>query len=197
MKIKLVLLAAAALLFADVAAAQVKSGTAAQGVKSQRMTAPVPPVTPLISGTYIVSLTSLCQLTFDTKKDTETPSPSPQANGDIALLETIVNGNLEQSVGTATFDSGAGTMSFDGRAIHGDIWIYTNLPGGVVMEDIPDTITNAPYSNTATTLTINGQVYHAVYAGISGGIVQTAMFNTLLSSGPNNHCSIRGIAVKQ
>ena len=145
--------------------------------------------TPVISGNYVYVTRTLCQptLTLQYAKD---------HNG-----QTFVNGvNLtasessSQNMGQADFDPSTATVSYSGTDDSGDnVLLQTSggLQGSVISEKAESG--SVAYSNTATTVTLNGATFHASYGKTVKGVVQSFSLVGLDSAG----CSEQWDATQQ
>jgi hypothetical protein len=180
MNFKIFLLAAVATLLGEAAMAQ------------NPLTAATTTATPVLSGTYIVRVTHLCQVVLST---TTTGS---------ATNVTVTNsGDANQNIGTITFNHTSGQATLSADSIDGSplLVIADGNQLGLSLGDTPPG--NPPpsfaYSNTSTsfTVTIGGKpvTYHAFYANINSGtkVPQFIIFGGIEKPG----CTTTGIAIRQ
>jgi hypothetical protein len=139
-----------------------------------------PSATPALSGSYAFAMTSICQADL----------AATASGGAITSLVFTNIGNLTQRVGVADFNTPAQTMIFSGTKYNAPL-VQMN-PNSFELSQAPDAAT-FPYSNTATTLTINGVLYSVVYASVSGGIAHYFAFAGNLNDG----CTHSGHAMRQ
>jgi hypothetical protein len=177
MKFRIALLAALTMMLGDAAIAQ--NGP--------------PTVTPILSGTYIVRVTHVCQATIAVNQDQGTVTGVTMGN----------SGDSNQNIGTVTFDHGQATLS--AHSIDGSPLLLTmngGLPLGMGLTDTPPP--NPPpafhFSNDGTsfTITLESQqmvTYNAVYANVNPGtkIPQFMIFGGIEKPG----CTTTGIAIHQ
>ncbi len=139
--------------------------------------------TPLISGTYLVTYIETCQAEISTSADAK--------SGDVNSVNTVSDGKISHTIGTAVFSQKAGTVSLNGFQQTGDLFILQNLGGQSVSDQTWSQ--NWTYTNTATALILNGNSFHAFYANVAGGIAKTVVFSGIPSSG----CAATGTLVKE
>jgi hypothetical protein len=107
---------------------------------------------PKLAGAYAYTINSPCQAKIGTIKG---------GDGDVMAFNGYF-GEIYHEMGTATFS--AGTLSITGSFVRGALVIIDNV--GKKMSAPTATSMNVPVSNTATTVTIDGQTWPAVYASI-------------------------------
>jgi hypothetical protein len=127
-----------------------------------------------LSGTYVILMQTTCQII-------------------ISGSTTLAPGGSSNSVGSAVFTPSAKT----GNA--GIVVIDETVIGGAPVTSGTGSVVSSPqhatvaYSNSATTLTINGIRYNAVYSNIQNGIAERVFFNGVLSEGRfANACAVFG-----
>jgi hypothetical protein len=138
--------------------------------------------TPTISGSYNLSTSEYCQ-----------PVYNPWPTG----TQLSYEGLHASSIGTADFDSSTGNVSATGETISGKV-IVTNSTAGN-MTAAPYTL-SGPYSNTATTFTLDGTDYQVDYAYVVKGLAQTFHFYTTTTLGTGvtaANCVVQGSAALQ
>jgi hypothetical protein len=181
---RIILLAATTMLLGDVAMAQ-------PAVMPATST-----VAPVLSDTYIVRVTHVCQVLIDVTQTTPNP---------VAGVTVSNSGDANQNIGTITFNHSTGKATMAADSIDGSPILFTyngSGPLGTVLADTPPP--NPPpaytYSNTNTSFTValegGGSVtYHAFYAGINGStkIPQFVIFGGIEKPG----CTTTGIAIHQ
>ena len=126
-----------------------------------------PKAAPTISGSYVYSHRSFCQPTI-------TVSTATDQNGQtfVSGLNLTSSGDTEQESGLAKFDPSTLTVSYVGvrdsgstvllqltNGLQGDVFAQKNQSG------------SAAYSNTDSTVTINGTTYAATYGKTTKGVV--------------------------
>jgi hypothetical protein len=183
MNFKIFLLAAVATLLGEAAMAQ------------SPLTAATTTATPVLSGTYIVRVTHLCQVVLST-------TTNGSAGG--SSIVTVTNsGDANQNIGTITFNHASGKATLSADSIDGSplLVIADGNQLGLSLGDTPPG--NPPpsfdYSNTSTsfTVTIGGKpvTYHAFYANINSStkVPQFIIFGGIEKPG----CTTTGIAIHQ
>lgn len=183
MKFRIVLVAAMTMLVGDVAIAQV----AIPGATA---------VTPVLSGTYIVRVTHVCQVLVDITQD----NPNP-----VAGVTVLNSGDANQNIGTITFNHGNGKVTMAADSIDGSPVLFSYngaAPLGNMLTDTPPPSSppTFSYSNTSNSFTVGlengGNVtYHAFYANINSStkIPQFIIFGGIEKAG----CTTTGIAIHQ
>lgn len=119
---------------------------------------------PVISGGYIFSASSNCQAIITVYKNEE---------GQVTAF-SVHNGSLNGISGTATFTPSTGRVVISGTSVDGPLVIVRssdNSGQDRPLEQI-DISLDWPYSNTETTITINGIIYRAAFGKKAGKIVQ-------------------------
>lgn len=132
------------------------------------LTAPAFAAVPAISGKYALGASGTCQ--------------AIQSGSVVGLIESLNE--------LANFDSTTGMVKFTGTGIFGDLVVWTNGTSGYETKTINQTQT---YSNTATTVTVNGITYNIVYGPVKNGIAQSAIYNGFDANG----CPVTGVAIRQ
>jgi hypothetical protein len=161
------------------------------------LTAATTTATPVLSGTYIVRVTHVCQVSLGV---TQTQGPN-------VVTGVVVNnsGDANQNIGTITFNHTTGKATMAADSIDGSPILFTyngSGPLGTVLADTPPP--NPPpaytYSNTSTSFTValegGGNVtYHAFYANVNSStkIPQFVIFGGIEKPG----CTTTGIAIHQ
>jgi hypothetical protein len=140
---------------------------------------PLAAATPVISGNYVYVTRTLCQptLTLQYAKDHNN--------------QTFVNGvNLTtpessgQNVGQASFDKSTATVTYSGTDDSGDNVLLQTSGGlqGAVISEKPQSGSTG-YSNTATTVTLNGATFNATYGKSTKGVADAFSLVGLDSAG--------------
>jgi len=181
MRFRIGLLAAATMSFGPVAIAQTA-------------------VTPNLSGTYIVRVTHLCQVTIAVS--------STQGNQGGPTVNDVTAGNsgdANQNIGTITFNHATGKVAMAADSIDGSPVLFTFNGGSPLGTPLTDTPPSNPpptfnYSNDSTSFTVGlesgGSVtYHAFYTSVHGStkIPQFVIFGGIEKPG----CTTTGIAIHQ
>jgi hypothetical protein len=103
-------------------------------------------------------------------------------------------GGSSNSVGTAVFTPSANNRNA------GVVEINETVVGGPLLASVTGTIVSSPlhatvaYSASATTLTINGIRYNAIYSNIRNAVADRVFFNGILGAGTfTNACSSFGV----
>jgi hypothetical protein len=156
----------------------------------------VPASAQTISGKYVVTVTKLCQLTG-------TYNFSTAGLGNNYLNEINSSGSsFKQSLYQATFSPSKGNVAINGFDDGGDLEIFQIT--GSVSATLGSTITQAPnsakssYSNTATTFTINGQVFNAMYGQVDKkGVAHYVAFQGVFAGDSGQECTEQGTASAQ
>jgi hypothetical protein len=143
-----------------------------------------------LNGTYELVFVQDCQATFS-----YTPDPSPPNN--VSSLNTVDNGKLSGTIGTAVFNSTKHTVTITGWQDQGSLLMIEGIKGATVMKDatFSQKLTFATgagtLSLTSTTKPISTLDFSAVYGSLDGDVAGSVDF--LLSAGFNG-CSIHGSA---
>lgn len=141
---------------------------------------------PRLSGVYALSLTENCQVTLTTHTDPNT--------GDVDSLETVDDGKLSETVASAKFNAAAGTITLSGAQGKGSILLVPGLSDpSEVMAQLA-TSESLSFSNTGSTLTINGDTFTAAYGDIAAGV---AHYVTFMRVDTMKGCVEHGTAVHQ
>jgi hypothetical protein len=151
---------------------------------------------PVISGKYIVTITKYCQLVGTYNFATT------NATGDYVNAINTSGSNFKQSMLLATFSPAKGTVSIDGIDDGGDIEIFKFT--GVENNQFGNPIAQTPnsgkvdYSNTATSLTISGQTYSALYGQVNKkGAAGYVAFEGAFQNESGLLCTEQGVAQAQ
>jgi hypothetical protein len=181
---RIILLAATTMLLGDIALAQLA------------VTPATSTATPVLSGTYIVRVTHVCQVLIDITQTTPNP---------VAGVTVDNSGDANQNIGTITFNHSTGKATMSADSLDGSPVLFSYngaTPLGNVLTDTPPPIPppSYAYSNTGTSFTVGlesgGSVtYHAFYANINGStkIPQFVIFGGIEKAG----CTTTGIAIHQ
>jgi hypothetical protein len=156
----------------------------------------VPASAQTISGKYIVTVTKLCQLTG-------TYNFSTAGLGNNYLNEIDSSGSsFKQSLYQATFSPTKGTATINGFDSGGDLEIF-QVTGSVtatlgnVISQVPNS-GKSSYSNTATTFTINGQPFNAMYGQVDKkGVAHYVAFQGVFAGDSGQQCTEQGTASAQ
>jgi hypothetical protein len=127
-----------------------------------------PPAVPTLNGTYMFTGSNYCQPVVDT------------TTGDI-----VNQGEVDQLIGTLTLNAKKGTFALSTTLDSGGA---LTTPGTGLWQQKPLTA-NGSFSNTATTLTINGTVSPITYGVVKKGVAQSAVFMNLNVSSNNANCT--------
>jgi hypothetical protein len=186
MKFRIVLLAAATMSFGPAAMAQ----TALTAAK----------VTPILSGTYIVRVTHVCQVTIAV-----TQSQSNQGGPTVSNVTAGNSGDANQNIGTVTFDHTTGKVTMAADSIDGSPVLFSFNDGTQLGTPLTDTPPSNPpptfnYSNDSTSFTVGLEsglsvTYHAFYASLNSSTKnpQFMIFGGIEKPG----CTTTGIAIHQ
>ena len=156
----------------------------------------VPASAQTISGKYIVTVTKLCQLTG-------TYNFSTAGLGNNYLNQINSSGSsFKQSLYQATFSPTKGNVTITGFDNSGDLEIFQIT--GSVNATLGNTVTQTPssqksaYSNTATTFTIGGQPFNAMYGQIDKkGVAHYLAFQGVFANDSGQQCTEQGTASMQ
>ena|ERR1700733_5735173 len=156
----------------------------------------VPASAQTISGKYVVTVTKLCQLTG-------TYNFSTAGLGNNYLNEIDSSGsNFKQSLYQATFSPTKGNVTINGFDNGGDLEIFHIT--GSINTTLGNAITQvansgkSTYSNTATTFTINGQAYNAMYGQVDKkGVAHYVAFQGVFAGDSGQECTEQGTASAQ
>jgi hypothetical protein len=135
---------------------------------------------PRLVGVYAYTINSPCQAKIGTIKD---------GDGDVVSLNGYF-GEIYHEIGTATFS--AGTLSLTGTRVRGALAIVDGV--GRKMSAPTATSMSVPFSNTASTITVGGKTWPAVYASIDGNNV--AHFMSFLNR-DGTDCATTGTFVRR
>ncbi len=125
---------------------------------------------PKLSGTYIVNYNEVCQASLvDGQGDT---------------------GESHSEALTVTFDDSTMTATLSGIDIQGALVDMNGTPSGYTQVPLSG---SGPYSNTKTTVTIDGTKFNIFYGPVKHGIAQSAAFNGITSG----NCAASAMAVLQ
>jgi len=128
--------------------------------------APDPKAAPTISGNYVYATRTFCQPTIvvDYAND---------QNGQTFVQGLNLNspGGTKHEVGSGTFDPSTQTVTYKGVQDSGDT-VLLQLSGGLQGQVFTEKNNSgsASYSNTNSTLTINGVTYSATYGKTTKGV---------------------------
>jgi hypothetical protein len=128
------------------------------------------PGTPVLSGSYVTSFTQFCQPNLQA---TYIKGSTTLAN---INLSTSNYGQFEVSALAADFDSSTKTVTFTGSGNSGTAQEITDNNGTLWGLNFVNGSVNQSYSysNTSTTLTINGTDFQIVYGALKKGVAQSA-----------------------
>jgi hypothetical protein len=160
-----------------------------------------PAATPILSGTYIVRVTHVCQPTIAV---TQSQGNGPPTVTDVTVGPPGFSGDANQNIGTVDFDHASGLATLSAHSIDGSPFVLTmngGLPLGNLVTDTPppSPLPTFPFSNTDTLFRIttnSGLVtYYAFYANINQGskIPQFMIFGGIEKPGRTT----TGIAIHQ
>ncbi|HEY5046580.1 MAG TPA: hypothetical protein VII49_00985 [Rhizomicrobium sp.] len=122
---------------------------------------------PTISGKYISTFNAICQ-----------------------AVDSNQDGLIDNGAEVTNFDSSTAMLHTTGYGIDGSLVVWPGGTAGLTQFKLSQT---APYSNTATTLTIDGIVYNVVYGTVKNGIAQSLAISGI---GPNG-CATAIAAFRQ
>jgi hypothetical protein len=140
--------------------------------------------TPEISGTYIFSGSSNCQAVVSVMKNAE---------GQVIGIHLANEGALNAIVGTATFTPATGHVRLSGTNFDGALVILQGTTDPRRIRSLP-LDEDWAYSNTDTTVTINGVVYRVAYGKRSANVVQQF---TVAGREENNRCAFGATFIRR
>lgn len=120
--------------------------------------APANAAVPKISGKYIVADSGTCQ----------------------AIQDGSNPGLILSLIETANFDPATGMVKLTGVGVGGDLVVWSGGTAGYQTQTLSKTHS---YSNTATTLTVNGNTLNIIYGAVKNGIAQSAVINGVDGNG--------------
>jgi hypothetical protein len=136
---------------------------------------------PGLSGTYLITYVETCQASFSWGTDPST--------GDINTINSVDDGKISTTTGTALFNQTAGRVHIQGFEEIGDLLIIQEH-GGNVMADKPFDLTTG-YNVTANSIILGGVRYHASFSP-STGTANQVVFSGISSGGGNGNCAVTG-----
>jgi hypothetical protein len=153
--------------------------------------------TPILSGTYLVTLRSFCQPTVTANFAT---SGSDSFVDNLSSNDASVDAFMQEIL-SVTFNPAKGKITFTGFQDQGSNLLlqFTGSRSGTfgsALTEQPDK-GSSKYSNTATTLTVNGDTSNAVYGGIDANGVAHSLIFMGLSGDNGTTCSAQGEATRQ
>jgi hypothetical protein len=125
---------------------------------------------PVLSGKYATTYNEICQA------GTNATSNSAGATYNQILV--------------ADFNNAKKTVKLTGISVSGALVVANGVPAGLTQTPIN---TSQSYSNTATTITIGGDKFNALYGPLILGMPQWTVFGGMTSSG----CSASATAIRQ
>jgi len=158
--------------------------------------APAVAAAPAISGKYIVTERRMCQAvaTFNFDNTVNT--------GDFVNGVNLNGGIFKNSLVLANFSPAKGKVTVDGIDEGGDAMLFAftgaqNGQQGNVMAESANS-GKVDYSNTDTTVTINGEIYHVLYGQVDKNNIAHyfAMEGVFINDG-NELCSAQADASRQ
>ena len=161
---------------------------------------------PKLSGNYAFSLNQYCQVAVgtDTFNNIVVRTGTVDADGDFSdgttslasvFDKTVDDGKISLTTAKATFNSTSGTVVMSGLSDKGSVLLVQGL------SDPSENLAEVPsggtlnFSNTASTLTINGLTWNVAYGNIVSGIAHYVTFTGIDSQKPG--CADQGFAVRQ
>jgi hypothetical protein len=125
--------------------------------------------TPVLSGKYLDTGHYFCQpgvyVTYGTVQGAQV----------VTGVSVNNNGTIHAHAWTVNFDNTKGTATVNGPENYGSALLYSDSLGnsaGNPFATRSDSY-NGSYSNTSSTLTVNGTTYQAVYGQIKNGVAQS------------------------
>lgn len=165
--------------------------------------------TPKLSGTYAFSLNESCQISVGThtysilqQSGVATDSDGDNnwvTNNTAPVFDTTIDdGKISVTTATARFNPKIGTVVVSGFTDKGSILQAEGL-SDPTMDDLAEKpfggATAVNYSNTASTLTINGLTWNVAYGNIVSGVAKYVTFSGIETEKPS--CAEQGTAVHQ
>jgi hypothetical protein len=134
-----------------------------------------------IAGTYAFLLTVNCQGMLRLHKD---------GSGKMFNVTMQRPGMLQEVLGTATFGTATGKAHIVGHMVSGDLLRILGQAGEAMRQQSLNVWWT--YSNTASTFTLNGKLYRAVYTNVASGVAGGAYFQRL-----TDNCVESGSAIRK
>jgi hypothetical protein len=132
-----------------------------------------------LQGTYLFTYVETCQATFSWNTDPN--------SGDINTINSVDNGKISTTTGTAVFNSSTNKVQFTGYQESGDLLIIQEHGGAPVTDAAFNQ--KFAYATSAKNFTIDGNKFHAAYSP-STGTVSSFVFSGL--DGSNANCAVTG-----
>jgi hypothetical protein len=132
-----------------------------------------------LQGTYLLTYTETCQATFSWGTDPST--------GDINTINSVDNGKISTTVGTAVFDPSTHQVKITGYQTKGDLLIIQEHGGNPIAAGKSNMV--GKYSTTPDFLNIAGNQFRAFYSP-STGTATSVVFGGI--DGSNATCAVTG-----
>ncbi len=132
-----------------------------------------------LQGTYLITYVETCQATFSWGTDPST--------GDINTINSVDNGKISTTVGTAVFDPSTHRVKISGYQTKGDLLIIQEHGGNPIVAGKSDM--TGRYETTADFFTFAGNKYRAFYSP-STGTATSVVFGGVDPS--NTTCAVTG-----
>jgi hypothetical protein len=132
-----------------------------------------------LQGTYLITYIETCQATFSWNTDPST--------GDINTINSVDNGKISTTVGTAVFDSSTHLVKITGYQTEGDLLIIQEHGGNAITSGKNNLA--GKYATSADYLTIAGNKFRAFYSP-STGTATSVVFGGI--DGENSACAVTG-----
>lgn len=139
---------------------------------------------PVISGAYIFSASSNCQAILSVTKDVD---------GNVIDVNINTGGALNGIAGTIRFTPDTGMAALYATSVDGELLLMQGLTSSARLTQGTSS-ENWAYSNTSTTLTLDGTTYRAAYGKGSGGIVHQF---TVVGREESNRCVFLGTFIRK
>jgi hypothetical protein len=145
-------------------------------------------LSPVLSGAYVANYNRYCQPLVEVSYDEAT------STNVLIIPPYTYYGNAAGSVVSMNFNPGIMTAKLTGSENGGSVAKVTDENNVVFGKALKNTAvdTSVPYSNTISTLTLNGATLHAVYGAKKKGVAQSVAATGV----DGNGCSINVYAVK-
>ena len=139
---------------------------------------------PVISGKYFISAVSVCQPQIQVT----------YTSGTVSGISVPFAGSMLNTAAVGDFNASTGKVSLSGAANTGSVLLFSDNVGhnaGTPFAGGPVKVKYA-WSNTDTSVTINGVVFQPVYGHEKNGVVESFMLEGIDSGG----CSVTISATK-
>lgn len=132
-----------------------------------------------LQGTYLITYTETCQATFSWGTDPST--------GDINTINSVNNGKISTTVGSAVFDLSTQIVKISGFQTIGDLLIIQEHGGNPITSGKQNLVSR--YATSADYLSIAGNKFRAFYSPSTGTATSVVFGGT---DAQNNTCAVTG-----